>query len=343
MSSPASIVHIGYHKTASTWFQRRFYPRVQSHRYLHDRDAIRFALVNPHAFAFDASAARARLGIDGGAPVIVCEENLSGSFETGGHMGALSKEHAARIHALLPQARIVIFVRHQVDIIASAYAQYVKRGGTHRPERFLFPGRYRKGPWRDPGKKPLFAFEHFTYVGLIAHYRALFGTDNVHVFAYEDFRRDRREFLAAYAHTLSLTVNLDEIDLKSANTSFRHRTLALARTLYLLTYRGVADKRCLVPTRHYRRLRTLLDRFEASRFAGRTLSSHELLGPEIVAFIEQFYAQSNRDLAAATGLPLAAYAYPGMLTPERTAAGEPANPSAAPHSGAAISERRGGA
>lgn len=338
MSGPANIVHIGYHKTASTWFQRRFYPRVQSHRYLHDRDAIRFVLVNPHAFAFDAPAARTRLGIDGGAPVIVCEENLSGSFETGGHMGALSKEHAARIHAVLPQARIVIFVRHQVDIIASAYAQYVKRGGTHRPERFLFPGRYRKGPWRDPGKKPLFAFEHFTYVGLIAHYRALFGMDNVHVFAYEDFCHNPREFLAAYAHTLGLAVDLDQIDLNSANTAFRHRTLAVARVLYLLTYGSVADKRCLVPTDQYPRIRRILERFEASRFAGRALSSRELLGPEIVAFIEQFYAQGNRDLAAATGLPLAAHGYPGTVGPERLAAGEPAKPSPATLAGAAISD-----
>ena len=28
------IVHIGYHKTGTTWFQKRFYPRVTSHRYI---------------------------------------------------------------------------------------------------------------------------------------------------------------------------------------------------------------------------------------------------------------------------------------------------------------------
>lgn len=326
MTDAASVVHVGYHKTASSWFQRNFYPHVRSHRYLRDRDLIKEALVVPHAFAFDARTAKAQLGLDTGGPVIVCEENLSGSFETGGHQGALSKELAVRVHKILPRARIVIFVRHQVDIIASAYAQYVKRGGTHRPRDFLFPGRYRKGPWRDPGQKPLFAFEHFTYVGLIRHYRGLFGADRVHVFAYEDFRADPREFVAAYARTLGLAVDLDQLDFRSANTAFRHRTLRLSRAFHHLTYGSVADKRCLVPTRHYRTLRTLLERFDASRWAGRKLSSREILGPEIVAFIEQFYARSNRVLAAETGLPLAEYGYPGMVAPDRVVAGAPADP-----------------
>lgn len=321
MTDAVDVVHVGYHKTASTWFQHRFYPHVRSHRYVSDRDLVKEVLVGPHAFAFDARIARARLGLEAGGPVIVCEENLSGSFETGGHQGALSKELAVRVHEILPRARIVIFVRHQVDIIASAYAQYVKRGGTHPPRHFVFPGQYRRGPWRDPGKKPLFAFEHFSYVGLIGHYRKLFGADRVHVFAYEDFRADPREFLAAYARTLGLAVDLDEVNFRSANTAFRHRTLRLARALYHLTYRGVADKRCLVPTRHYRTLRTLLDRFDASRWAGRKLSSREILGPEIVAFIEQFYAHGNRVLAAETGLPLAAHDYPGMAGAQRDVAG----------------------
>lgn len=65
-------------------------------------------------------------------------------------------------------------------------------------------------------------------------------------------------------------------------------------------------------------------RFDA--WAGRKLSSRELLGPETVAFIEQFYAQGNRVLAAETGLALAEYGYPGMVAPDRDVAGAPADP-----------------
>jgi len=37
------IIHIGYPKTASTWFQKAFYPHLKSPRYI-GRDAIKAAL-----------------------------------------------------------------------------------------------------------------------------------------------------------------------------------------------------------------------------------------------------------------------------------------------------------
>jgi len=305
-----AIAHIGYHKTATTWFQKRFYPLVTSHRAL-PRKTIKEALIHPHAFAFDPQAGREHLGLDRGPPAILCEEELSGSFETGGLMGALSKELAERLHRVLPHAQIVVFIRHQVDVIAAAYAQYVKRGGTHGPEHFLFPARYRKAAWRRPYKKPLFFFEHFSYIGLIRHYQALFGTDNVHVFAYEGFRRNPHDFLADYTDCLGLSIDLGRIDFSEANASFRHRTLRLARLLNSLTYRGTADKQYLLPLGRMRHLDRLLGAFNNTALAGHRPSPRTLLGHERVAYIERFYAESNRVLARETGLPLAAYGYPG--------------------------------
>ena len=310
--SPA-IVHIGYHKTATTWFQERFYPTVVSHRYLPCKK-VREALVHPHAFAFDAQMAHERLELEYGLPPILCEEELSGSFYTGGHMGALSKELAERVWRVMPQAQIVVFIRHQVDIIAAAYAQYVKQGGTYGPTHFLFPGRHHKGPWRMPYKMPLFAFEHFAYLGLIRHYRALFGPERVHVFAYEALRQDPRGFLADYAQRLNLQVDWQRLDLSATNSSYRHRTLQLARIFNHLTYRNVAYKRYLLSISSYRYLERLIGWFDTTPMAGHKLAARDLLGSEIVAHIEQFYADSNRMLAAETGLPLAAYHYPGLAT-----------------------------
>ncbi|MFB4205562.1 hypothetical protein KBTX_03492 [wastewater metagenome] len=308
--STESIVHAGYHKTASTWFQRRFYPAVTSHRYI-PRDEVLDALVLPHAFAFSPERAQAALGLDGAGPVALCEEEISGSFETAGHQGAMSKEIAERLSRVLPRARIVLFIRHQVDMIASAYAQYVKRGGTLNAEQFLFPASYRKGQWRRPYKKPLFDFAHFSYLGLIRHYRALFGSDRVHVFTYEAFRTDPPEFLADYAEQLGLAVDLQALDAGAANSAYRHRTLRLARALNHLTYRSVNDKRYVLPTGRYRYLNELLRRFDRSPLAGRTLTPRELLGDGIVDYIEDYYAADNRALAAETGLALAGWGYPG--------------------------------
>ncbi|MQM38856.1 hypothetical protein KBTX_02877 [wastewater metagenome] len=308
--STESIIHAGYHKTATTWFQKRFYPLVSSHRYI-PRDHVQEALLKPHAFNFSPEHARTALELDGTGPVILCEEELSGSFETAGHQGAMSKEIADRLTRVLPRARIVLFIRHQVDMIASAYAQYIKGGGTLAPEQFLFPARYRKGIWRLPFKKPLFDFAHFAYLGLIRHYRALFGADRVHVFTYEAFRANAQGFLADYADHLGLTVDLGTPDAGSANSAYRHRTLRLARVLNHLTYRSVNDKRYILPSGRYRYLKDLLRRFDRSPLAGRTLTPRELLGDGIVDYIEDYYAASNRTLAAETGLPLAGWGYPG--------------------------------
>lgn len=307
----SAIVHIGYHKTATTWFQDRFYPAIVSHRYLACKK-VREALVHPHAFAFDAQVAKERLELEDCRPPILCEEELSGSFYTGGHMGALSKELAERIKLVIPQAQIVVFIRHQVDIIGAAYAQYVKQGGTYGPSYFLFPGRHYKGPWRMPYKMPLFAFEHFAYLGLIRHYQALFGAERVHVFAYEALRQDPRGFLADYAQRLNLQVDLQRLDFNAANSSYRHRTLQLARIFNHLTYRNVAYKRYVLPISSYRYLERLMGWFDTTPMAGHKFTARDLLGREIVAHIEHFYADSNRILAAETGLPLAAYHYPGL-------------------------------
>src|SRR5579862_36785 len=47
-----SIVHIGFPKTASTWFQRSFYPHVRSPAYV-DRARVNAAFLKGNALDFD--------------------------------------------------------------------------------------------------------------------------------------------------------------------------------------------------------------------------------------------------------------------------------------------------
>ena len=50
------LVHIGVHKTGTSWVQKRIYPRLTTHRLI-DRRAIRIALMCRDAFDFDPAAA----------------------------------------------------------------------------------------------------------------------------------------------------------------------------------------------------------------------------------------------------------------------------------------------
>ena len=183
-----AIVHIGYHKTGTTWFQERFYPAVRNRRYV-PRATARAAFLQPGALHFDPIEA---LHIIGAAAdeTILCEENLSGGLHNGGLAGALSKDVASRIARTLPDAQIVIFVRDPLSAIASAWVQYVKGGGTFGLRRYLF-GRDRLSPVApERDEPPGFCFEHFDYARLIAEMGEKGGATSY------DFRR----MLAAKAY-----------------------------------------------------------------------------------------------------------------------------------------------
>lgn len=305
MAAPRSIVHVGYHKTATTWFQQAIYPHATSHRYV-PRRTVQEALLAPGAFAFDPARARAALGPE---PLVLCEENLSGYIHNGGLNGHLSAAMAERVRATLPGARIVIFVRSQPAMIAACYAQYVRGGGTHRPHRYLFPADHLYGAATDPWKAPRFSFDHFDYHALAGRYRELFGATAVHVFPYEALRADPGGFLRRFAAALDLDLGWDRIDYGDRNGSYGRVGMATARALNRFTARSAADKRTWLHLPFfYAGRRWLMER--AGRLPDRASTPVEVLGAPTVAWIAARYAASNARLAVEFGLDLAAHGYP---------------------------------
>jgi len=309
------LVHIGYHKTASTWFQKQVYPRVDGAACL-PRPAIAEALLTPHALHFDPQDARRQLNAaagDAGGRLLLCHEELSGHPDSGGHNGCLSKLVAERLRDTLPEAEIVVLVRHQLEMIASIYKQYVRVGGTHRPARYLYPARWRGGAFASPYKIPLFSFEHFAYDALVEHYRDLFGASRVHVFTYEAFREDPRGFLSGFVDRLGLAVDPDRPQLAAENVAYGSRVLQLARWLNRLTAANVADKRCFLDLfRSHKAFKRLMASLNRTPLAGRALDARSLLGEEVVADIDARYAGSNKRLMQMTGLALDRFGYPGV-------------------------------
>lgn len=296
MRNRGPIIHIGYHKTGTTWFQDIFYPAVRNRRYL-PRAVARAAFLDPAALHFCPRAAQRHLGPDRD-DLILCEENLSGGLHNGGLAGNLSKDVAGRIKATLPDAQIVIFVRDPCSAIASAYLQYVKGGGTHGVHRYLF-GRDRLGPVApERDEAPGFRREHFDYARLIAHYDALFGADRVHVFRYEDFRADPHGFAAAYAGHFGLDVAIDTLDWGTRNPSLSRSLLWSARAANMLTRRAVADKGCLVHIPGWYGLsRKLLRRANASGRFGRPLGTADILDDAAITHFQDYYRDGNAAIA----------------------------------------------
>lgn len=303
------VIHIGYHRTATTWFQDQFYPKVRGATFI-PRMAVRDALIAPTAFAFDAEAARkSLLDLAGGKRLLLCEENLSGYLHNGGLGGLLSKEVANRLHESFPDARIVVFIRSQPQIIAAAYAQYVKGGGTHSAARYVLAQRKVHGAAQHWYKSPLFSLDHFEFGPLLAHYASLFGRDRIIVKLYEEFAENSASFLEDFAGELGLDVSVADLDMLPVNASLSRRQLSILRRLNRLTSRSVVDKRTFRDVEGwYERRWAWVNRLDKALPVEKL--RRDILPPRIQRLIEDRFCASNAALARAWNLPLKRYNYP---------------------------------
>ena len=192
MANRAPVFHIGYHKTGTTWMQRRLFQ--SAHGYApHDPDidathrAVFEHVTRPHRLAFDAPAARAALlrQTDGELVPVISSEILSGHPFWGGRDSA---DFAQRLHEMAPEAKILITIRAQIPAIASVYMQYVRRAGTLSASRFYAGAQVLGYDGFDP--------VHFEYHRLVGHYQSLFGADQIKVMTQEALAADPAAFVA---------------------------------------------------------------------------------------------------------------------------------------------------
>lgn len=308
------VVHIGHSKTGTTWFQNSFYPAVTSHRLIDSR-VVREALLAPNGLAFDAHRARDLiLEAAAGAPPLISDERLSGSNLGGGLHGMVAPEMARRIKAILPDARIMIGIRAQPGMLAAAYSQYVKGGGTFGVKRFLFPDSYffAGSPYRT--QAPRFDLAHFDYQRLIRLYFDLFGQENVHVVLFEQFRAGSLNCARSLAQKLGLEFDEARVSEGVRNPALNRNALRVMRFFNLFTARKTRDKWYIVHIPGLFEVRKRLHRLLNAIFR-RKSSSEQLLGTATTRWIEARFAQSNRELSQLLGIDLGQFGYP-IATPE---------------------------
>jgi len=302
-AAPAVVIHVGFHKTGTTWLQQELFPKVRNAR-LVPRPVIRRELLLPYPFGFDPQAARRGVLGDADGRVVLSEEELSGNLHTGGLHGSMSKEIAERLARAFPDAHVVIFVRSQKEMIASAYKQYVEGGGTGSIHRFLRPS-------RAPHKTPNFSLDFLAYDGLVGHYESLFGREAVHVHACEALRSERAAFVARFAASLGLDVDAQALSFAPRNVGYRRRTLRLMRLLNHFHDREIPNSTCLVGIPGAYPLFARLGQWlNALPGMGRAETLEDFLDPARIGEIEDRFRESNGRLEARRGLGLARWGYP---------------------------------
>mgnify|MGYP005842726797 CR=1 FL=1 len=182
MLPDSMLVHIGYHKTATSWLQNVIFDDPAcGYQSILSFPEIQDLLVLPNALDFDKDYARHEIskhiqsvGQEGMVPVIT-SERLSGNPHSGGYD---SLELAFRLHATLPHSKVLIVIREQTSMILSSYKQHIRMGGRCSLRGYLKQARF-------AGRIPLFQYKHFEYDRLLGAYLRLFGDSKVLIIPHE--------------------------------------------------------------------------------------------------------------------------------------------------------------
>ncbi|MGF1639837.1 MAG: sulfotransferase [Rhodospirillales bacterium] len=309
------LLHIGYHKTGSSFLQRTLFTAGDLGFVSVERSLIDRQLIVPGGFhEVPAEVARrfrdeAAAAAAGGRILVVSHERLSGYPVAG---GVDSRLIADRLHGLFPRARVLVVIREQKSFIRSMYSQYITDGGDQSLSRLLNP------PQPDVKRLPGWDFEFLAYHRLIHYYRDRFGPDRVLVLPFERLCRDPHRFVADILRFCGLRAEASAALPATVVNPRRPLTLqAVTRLINRHLVRSQLSSGGFVAQRPARaalaRLAPVFARLTPA-FVERALERR--LRRIIAAAVGDRYAASNRETAALIGIDLSAYDYPCAADPD---------------------------
>lgn len=210
------IIHIGLYKTASTWLQNAFFHGHPELLILHskgDSPQVKAKFnecVSNFCFSLDPSLEIEAFStsisnllevrysaLDERKKVIrrvgFSHEHFSGEFVSGRNRSLICNA----LHDSFPQAKIIFFVRNQLDMILSMYEQYVRDGGAYSIRKFVFePTCSGSFSMRNTYGVPTNLISSLNYSEIISLYRRVYGKKNVYVGIYEDLRDHKDRILS---------------------------------------------------------------------------------------------------------------------------------------------------
>lgn len=285
------LVHVGFHKSGSTWLQGDVFPSSRRELICADDDFNRQVLYHM-LFAEDNEYNRHMMSAFVGKfpSVLMSNESFSGAIWEGSRHRDRS---ADRLFDVLRDPGVLIVVRGQPSFLASLYAQYVREGGSQSFKRFLY------------GSCPGLEFDasHLVYPDLIRKYTDRFGAERVLVLPYELMMRNRQDFLKRINQFSGDSLESPQSGRKNASPSFRRVQLFSWWNRLFCVTRFNPNPVVHLPGRS-RVMNVVLNRGTRGRSTG------EALGSMAAAFAERYRA-SNRELQKLMpDFPLEQWGYP---------------------------------
>ena len=197
---PPVLVHVGYIKTGTTYLQKRILSQPGSDLALAAGEMTRAQTVQnillADDYSFDPNEIQKRMEAIS-SPVrslgkipVWSEESLLGDPPTRRYDGF---SNARKLHAVFPDALILITIRRQQSIALSMYREYVLGEGKLPITSFIGTG--------DEALSftPILRPEFLCYDRAIHHYKMLFGPDRVLVLPQEMLAQDPADYVKTLA------------------------------------------------------------------------------------------------------------------------------------------------
>jgi len=299
------LVHIGYHKTGTTFLQKEVFRHPGLPFNLIDRRQVQREIIRKSMFFFEPDQTRSIL-TEKFCPDrinVISDEDLLGSPHSGGYN---SYDNLLKIKQLFPNAKILIGIREQKDIILSSYKQYIKTIGTLSLKKYL-----------TPFKRRCFMAEFdlllFCYDKIINTYMSAFGKENVLVLPYELMKVNPEAYSVQLFKFLKLdNKEISKIDFKKRpNTSNLNLTLEAKRLYNILFTKTRENPHGLLslPTRIDQPLfkfTTLLEKQLGNNFQ-KKLNATKMKKIQTVS--NGFYSNSNKKTSELIDVDLDKYGY----------------------------------
>lgn len=296
------LIHIGYHKTGSTFVQNAILKNGQLgfHSPWTHQDYIEELIIcNPFSFTSERARHFFQPEIEKAwqtdhLPVIT-HEMLSGNPWKGGYNSRITAE---RLRDIFPEGKVLIVIREQSSMLLSFYKHRVRHNLTASVERYLQPAPARSG------FEPLLRLEYLEYHWLIDCYQTLFGQNNVLVLPYEMLRANKPMFLSKISDFSGRDIPSD-LSKGVINPGYSGLTIYIKRWTNLLSPR--------YPQAHIPKIQKINNRvmYRINRLIPKKIGKnfdHRLL-QKIDASVGDFYRNSNQKTAQLIGLDLNAYGY----------------------------------
>ena len=313
------LIHIGYHKTGTTWLQNEIFTSksdcfIPISKYTEGASTLaRDFIYNREGYLINSFDNNGQVILESLNQITDNVPDLSSKFSVISHERLSGNPHssgfdssviARRIKNVFPNAKILIVIREQCSWILSNYFQYLSIGGNHSIKKYLNT--------KYDGKRPGFSPSHLEYHFLIKDYQLKFGKENVLVLPYELFDSDKAAFFQRLGKFIDRDIQLPQKSIfsKRHNTKTNHYSNYKFRFLNTFIHSSSVNNYSSVKNRISKRLAISIMK-QLSRLFSRKFDQRiqDDLKKQIVIWSNERFVASNIITQNLTNLKLSEFNY----------------------------------